>query len=63
LLRADPPSEESYLLCKNEYETKEEVRAQQRAVEPLMNECLNYYRFNVLWGRIYETYDFLSFFI
>jgi hypothetical protein len=28
-------------LCKKDYKTEEEARAQQRAVEPLMNECLN----------------------
>jgi hypothetical protein len=37
LRRADDSSKESYRLCKHEYET-EEARAQQRAVEPLMND-------------------------
>jgi hypothetical protein len=36
--RADPQSKESYRLSKRDYETEEEARAQQRAVEPLMNE-------------------------
>jgi hypothetical protein len=40
LRRDDPPSKESYHLCKNYYETEEEARAQQRAVEPLVNEIL-----------------------
>jgi hypothetical protein len=38
LRRADPPSKESYCLCTKNYETEEEARAQQRAVEPLMND-------------------------
>jgi hypothetical protein len=36
LRRADPPSKESYSLFKKYYESEEEARAQQRAVEPLM---------------------------
>jgi hypothetical protein len=35
---ADHTSKESYRLCKKYYETKEEARAQHRAVEPLMHE-------------------------
>jgi hypothetical protein len=38
LRRADPPSKGCYRLCKNDYETEEEARAQQKAVEPLMND-------------------------
>jgi hypothetical protein len=38
LPRADPPSKESYRLCKKDYETKEEARAQHRVVEPVMTE-------------------------
>jgi hypothetical protein len=40
LRRADPLSKESYRLCKKDYETEEETRAQQSAVEPLMNEWM-----------------------
>jgi hypothetical protein len=37
LAMADPPSLDSYRLCKKDYGTEEETRAQQRAVEPLTN--------------------------
>jgi hypothetical protein len=37
---ADPLYKESYKLCKNDNKTEEEARAQQRAVEPLMNEWM-----------------------
>jgi hypothetical protein len=42
LRRADHSSKESYRLCKKDYGTVEEARAQQRAVEPLMNEMNGY---------------------
>jgi hypothetical protein len=38
LRRTDPPFKESYRLCKKDYETEEEARVQQMAVERLMNE-------------------------
>jgi hypothetical protein len=38
LRRADHSSKESYRLCKKDYGTEEEARAQQRAVESLMHE-------------------------
>jgi hypothetical protein len=45
LRRADNSSKEAYRVCKKDYETVEEARAKQRAVEPLMNE-INEYRIN-----------------
>jgi hypothetical protein len=36
--RADHSSKEYYQLCKKDYETEKEAKAQQRAVETLMNE-------------------------
>jgi hypothetical protein len=41
LRRADHSSKESCRLCKKDYGTEEEARAQQRTVEPLMNERMN----------------------
>jgi hypothetical protein len=38
LRQADSVPKESYSLCKKDYKTEEEALAQQRAVEPLMNE-------------------------
>jgi hypothetical protein len=43
LRRADRSSRELYCLCNNDYETKEQVIAQQRAVEAWMNEWINKY--------------------
>jgi hypothetical protein len=38
LRRADHSSKVSYRLCRKDYEADEEARAQQRTVEPLVNE-------------------------
>jgi hypothetical protein len=42
LRRANHSPKESYHLCKKDYGTEEEARAQQRAVEPLMNDDEEY---------------------
>jgi hypothetical protein len=42
LQRAHPPSKESYRLYKEDYETEEEARVKQRAVEPLMTAGINF---------------------
>jgi hypothetical protein len=34
LRRADPPSKESYRLCKKDYKTEKAAKVQRRAVEP-----------------------------
>jgi hypothetical protein len=59
LRRADHSSKESYRLCKNDYETEEEARAQQRAVEPFTNE-LNV-ESNCSVGTINFSYAIVSF--
>jgi hypothetical protein len=41
LRQVDNSSKESYRLCKKDYETEEEAKAQQRAVESLMNDWKN----------------------
>jgi hypothetical protein len=40
LRRADPPSKEFYSSCKKNYETEEEAKAKQRAVQPLIQYTL-----------------------
>jgi hypothetical protein len=57
LRRADHSSKESYRPCKKDYETDEEDRAQQRAVEPLINEwmneiCLDVVSVSIIYYRI-----------
>jgi hypothetical protein len=58
--RADPPSKESYLLLEKDYETEEEARAQQKAVEPWMDELMNG-RKSLLMRSGYVTLVFFCF--
>jgi hypothetical protein len=48
---ADPSSKESYRLYKKDYETEEEARVQQRAVETLFNEIDEYINLGYLKTR------------
>jgi hypothetical protein len=53
LRRADHSSKESYRLCKkNAYETEEQARAQQRAVQPLINERMKYKQMHAQTGKL-----------
>jgi hypothetical protein len=60
LRRADHSSKESYRLCKKEYGTEEEARAQQRAVEPFMNEKMNEFIIKVDYEFLYWEYVFFE---
>jgi hypothetical protein len=51
LRRADHSSKKSYHLYKKDYETEGEARAQQRAVEPLVNERMKFWHIYVLTSR------------
>jgi hypothetical protein len=47
LRRSDPPSKESYRLCKNDYETEKEARVEQkgcRTTDVRMSEQVNKYK-------------------
>jgi hypothetical protein len=41
LRRVDHSSKQPYRLCKTDYETEDEARAQQRAIEPMMNRWMS----------------------
>jgi hypothetical protein len=55
LRRADHSSKDSYRLCKKDYETEEEARAQQKAAEPLMNEMKIGWNTGFIWFRIEKS--------
>jgi hypothetical protein len=53
LPQADPPSKESYRLHRKDYGSGDEARAQQRAVEPLMNKYLRK-KFSIISVNVQE---------
>jgi hypothetical protein len=53
LRRADHSSQESYRLCKMDYEAEDETRAQQRAVESSINEWMKKSAKEPLWCILY----------
>jgi hypothetical protein len=53
LQRAHHLSKVSYRLCEKDYETDEEGRAQQRALEPLMTELMNEWNLQIwFWNPV-----------
>jgi hypothetical protein len=59
LRRAEHSSKKSYRLCKKDYETEDEARAQQTAVEPLMKEKMNESSFSTsLKCLVYITFSY-----